>query len=207
MRTMAAKTILLLAPVTLCFLVILGALATEATSVAVIFPGVVQCSNNSSTVVSNATLQVVINGTTVITTSQTTSQGRFLITVNVTSDEQLISLVNNSSINVVSTNACGASANPVVMLDDVPIALAGYRFLGEISKAKLLDFIRTIIGQYLISSGPNGGAADRGQQNVIAAADLTGAFVGGNASIVVDMMPRGRGGFAFDRVMVFVFVL
>ncbi|CAO2168322.1 unnamed protein product [Urochloa humidicola] len=191
---MAAKTVRLLAPVTLCFL-ILGAQGTEATSVAVIFHGVVKCRNNSSNVVSNATLQVVINGTTVVATGQEASKGRrFLITVNVTSDQQLISLVNHSSIKVVSTaplNVCGASANAVVKLDDAPIALAGYRFLGEVSKAELPDFIHAI------------SCHDCGQQNI--AADSTDGALNGHASIIIDMAP-GRD-IVHERVFVYFFAV
>ncbi|CAO2200834.1 unnamed protein product [Urochloa humidicola] len=187
---MAAKIMPLLAPVTLCFLV-LGAQGTEATSIAAIFHGVVKCRNNSSSVISNATLQVVINGITVVATSQKANKGRFLISVNVTSDQQLISLVNSSSIKVVSTappNVCGASANAIVKLDDAPVALAGYRFLGEISKAELPDFIHAI------------SCHDGGQQNIVV--DSTGAL-DGHASIIIDMTP-GRD-IVHDRLFVYFF--
>ncbi|CAN6272403.1 unnamed protein product [Urochloa humidicola] len=117
---MATKN-LLLVPVTLCFIALLAAQGTEAAAdrlavdrvmVFAVFQGQAQCGNNPGTVISNATVKVVINGITVLAAGQTSTDGHFLLTANLTL-ERMNLLLSNASIEAVFNTppqACGHAA-------------------------------------------------------------------------------------------------
>ncbi|CAL5084667.1 unnamed protein product [Urochloa decumbens] len=118
---MATKIVL---PVTLCFLLVLATQGKNDTSVAsravvLNFNGAIaRCKSNSSRIISNAPLQLVINNVTVSSTGRTTNTGVILsMTVNLTSSEQLASLTSNDggrskAFLVAPPHACGAPSIP-----------------------------------------------------------------------------------------------
>ncbi|XP_062190567.1 uncharacterized protein LOC133893542 [Phragmites australis] len=107
---MATKS-LLPVPVTLCFLLVLAAQGTEAVSVLAVVSGKAQCRNNPSRVISDASLHVVINGTTVIGNGKTSSTGQFLVMMDVTSKDQLNSLASSGkAVITVAPGVCGTGA-------------------------------------------------------------------------------------------------
>ncbi|TVU25261.1 hypothetical protein EJB05_27751, partial [Eragrostis curvula] len=80
---MAIKSLHVLVPVTLCFLLVVAAQGKEL-NVTVVVQGQAKCKNNTSAVMSHATLHLMINGTTVPGAGTTTSNGEILMAVNLT---------------------------------------------------------------------------------------------------------------------------
>ncbi|CAN6251310.1 unnamed protein product [Urochloa humidicola] len=170
---MATKN-LLLVPVILCFIVLLAAQGTEAAAdrlLVAVFQGQAQCSNNPDTVVSNATVQVVINGITVIAAGQTTTDGHFLLTANLTL-EWMNLLLSNASIEAVfnTTQACGGATRL-----SAPMDINGFEVLGAPDKVRagLRDFMHHVVGNTkdLVSSKA-GEAAGSVRPNIAASDGL-----------------------------------
>ncbi|CAN6200258.1 unnamed protein product [Urochloa humidicola] len=111
---MATKILL---PITLCFLLVLATTHGKNDILAVVdFNGAIaQCKSNPSRIISNATLQLVINNATVGTV-RTTNTGMISTAVNLTSSEQLASLTSNGggkAFLVAPPHACGAPSVPL----------------------------------------------------------------------------------------------
>ncbi|RCV31813.1 hypothetical protein SETIT_6G207900v2 [Setaria italica] len=128
---MATCRSLLMVPVTLCFfLLVLPAQSKENLAV-VIFYGTARCKSNPSKIISNATLHVTINGTT-LATGKTTSMGRFLMAARVTSKDQLSSLVSKKAVITAPRQACGMPAASVAARKLAAQAdLNGHRILAD----------------------------------------------------------------------------
>ncbi|CAL5061062.1 unnamed protein product [Urochloa decumbens] len=101
-----------------CFLLVLATQGKNDTldlAVVLDFNGTIaRCKSNSSRIISNAPLQLVINNVTVSDTGRTTSTGMILsMAVNLTSSEQLASLTSNGGAFLVAPpHACGAPSIP-----------------------------------------------------------------------------------------------
>ncbi|CAL4888311.1 unnamed protein product [Urochloa decumbens] len=143
---MATKS-LLLVPVTLCFLVLLAAQGTEAAAdrlLVAVFQGQARCGNNpAGTVISNATVQVVINSTTVMAAGQTTTDGHFLVTANLTMTmERMNLLLSNATIEAVFNTrpqACGGATRL-----SAPMSINGFGVFG--ARSKVIAGLRDILG-------------------------------------------------------------
>ncbi|CAL5084772.1 unnamed protein product [Urochloa decumbens] len=116
---MATKILL---PVTLCFLLVLATQGKNDTlnlDVVINFNGAIaRCKSNSSRIINNAPLQLVVNNVTVSGTGRTTNTGMILpMAVNLTYNEQLAALTSNGGSRskaflVAPPHACGAPSIP-----------------------------------------------------------------------------------------------
>ncbi|RCV14486.1 hypothetical protein SETIT_2G430000v2 [Setaria italica] len=111
----AMATSKMLLPVTLCFLLVLAAESKEDDNTVVVFYGTARCKINTSRIISNAPLQLVINNATIPGTGRTTSTGQIVMAVSLTSAQHLDALTSNGSgkaFLVAPPHACGAPSIP-----------------------------------------------------------------------------------------------
>ncbi|TKW36441.2 hypothetical protein SEVIR_2G442833v4 [Setaria viridis] len=111
----AMATSKMLLPVTLCFLLMLAAESKEDDNTVVVFYGTARCKINTSRIISNAPLQLVINNATIPGTGRTTSTGQIVMAVSLTSAQHLDALTSNGSgkaFLVAPPHACGAPSIP-----------------------------------------------------------------------------------------------
>ncbi|KAL6657177.1 hypothetical protein ACP70R_004957 [Stipagrostis hirtigluma subsp. patula] len=175
---MAAKRLLVPAA-TVCYLLVVlaaqgteAAIATTTTNVQIIVSGRARCSNNPSMLIKGAPVNLTINGnTTVVATGETSSSmGRLFIAFNVTSSQQLLSLVHNEAVVTAPPQACGAPPNAAAKLA-APISSNGYGVVGPTSKAQVLAYLSSVspVGPQVLGSEVAGDAGRA--QAAIAASD------------------------------------
>ncbi|TVU37260.1 hypothetical protein EJB05_10566, partial [Eragrostis curvula] len=110
---MSIKSLHVLVPVTLCFLLVLAAQGREH-NVTLIIQGQMRCQNNPSAVMSNTPLHLMVNGKTLPGASTTTSTGQINMRVNLTTTQQVVSILSNGSrvLVVVAPQSCGVPSIP-----------------------------------------------------------------------------------------------